>query len=93
VAYEGDPIGHALNAKGVKWKGFVIVRPLVDFDGKEKLFTFYPRKEHGEPPYLFKTRKKAEQEFAKEKADSIMKSMWDGAKVVKFKPEMYLDRY
>lgn len=45
------------NNKKMKGKGYILARKLIDDDGKEKYFAFYPKEEHGKPPYIAKTKK------------------------------------
>jgi len=72
----------------IKMSGYFIGRKLTD-NGKVKLFTYYPEKEGGIPPYYFKTRKTAEI-YAKKNNKYKRVGEWIIARANKF---IYLDRY
>lgn len=72
---------------GKLYSGWVFARELIDDDGKMKLFAFYPREEHGVPPYLYKTKTQAVAALRR----GLMRH--SDAKLVKYQPRMYLDRY
>lgn len=76
-----------------KIKGYVITRELYDNNNQLKPFTYYPRKKCGIPPYFYKTKNQATSSFNKLKNKNKFPANEEGAKVVKFKKEMYLDRY
>lgn len=69
------------------WTGWVIARMLVDDDGKEKPFTFYPGEFYGKPPYFYATKEQAERALAK------VGESHSNAIVVRYSPRMYLNRY
>ena len=75
------------------WKGYIIARKLIDNDEKEKPFTYYPAKSCGKPPYLYKTKKQATNVYNRMKKKDEFPANQSNTEVVKFKKEMYLDRY
>ena len=79
----------ACERKISKIKGYVIGRKLIDVDGKEKPFTYYPRTKCGVPPYLYKTKLQATKEFKKGKFPADQSN----AIVTKFSKKVYLDRF
>jgi len=73
------------------FKGFIITRMLKDDNGKVKPFTYYPSKKCGKPPFLFKNKNQAIKKMKSKSMDFYRYG--DDLKVVKFKPNMYLDRF
>lgn len=71
------------------YKGYVIARKLLDDYDREKYYTYYPEEEHGKPPFLYKTKAQAMKRYKTGKFPADQSN----AKVVKYKGEMYLDRY
>jgi hypothetical protein len=63
---------------------------MIDDDGKKKPFVYYPRKVSGKPPYMYKSKERAEKELSKMKKGLYAN---DDIEVVKYEPQMYLDRY
>jgi len=81
-----------------KFSGYVIGRKLWENnpDGKtasQKNFTYYPEKEHGKPPYLFKTKAQALKSYNKLKKQNKFPADQSNAVVFKFSKKTYLDRY
>lgn len=75
------------------YTGWIIGRKLTDFDGKVKPFSFYPRREHGRPPYLYKAKEEAINAFNRQKARGEFPGSEPNAVVVKFTKKVYLNRY
>jgi hypothetical protein len=75
------------------YRGYIIGRKLIDFDGKTKPFAFYPRKEHGRPPYWYKSKAEAIRAFNWHKERDKFPGSYETAVVVKFTKKVYLDRY
>ena len=75
------------------YRGWIIGRKLIDFDGKLKPFAFYPRKEHGRPPYWYKTKEEAKRAFDWQKKREKFPGNQSNSVVVKFTKEVYLNRY
>lgn len=74
-----------------KWKGWVIARRLYDDDGSLKWFTFYPNKENGKPSHFYRTKMEAEKAY--EEKNKSWLPFDKETKVMRYKPEMYLNRY
>lgn len=75
------------------YKGWIIGRKLIDFDGKIRSFSFYPRKEHGRPPHWYKTKEEAERALDWQEKRGKFPASESNAVVVKFTKEVYLDRW
>ena len=75
------------------YKGWIIGRKLIDFDGKTKPFSFYPRVKHGKPPYWYETKEEAIRTFNRQKSRGRFPGTESNAVVVKFTKKAYLDRY
>lgn len=73
--------------------GWVVGRRLIDFDGIEKTFTFYPREMHGKPPYISTTKTGAEKVMRKLLKSGSYQKPYHELKVVKFTKDVYLDRF
>jgi len=77
----------------VCYRGWIIGRKLIDFDGKPKPFTYYPKAKHGKPPYWYNTKQEAINAFNRQKARSKFPGNQPNSMVVKFTEKVYLDRY
>jgi len=75
------------------YRGWIIGRKLIDFDGKLKPFAFYPGKEHGRPPYWYKTKEEAQRVFDRKKKRGEFPGNQPNSVVVKFTKKVYLNRY
>lgn len=75
------------------YRGWIIGRKLIDFDGKTKPFSYYPHKEHGKPPFWYETKAEATSAFNSQKQREKFPGDQDNSVVVKFTKKVYLDRY
>lgn len=82
-----------LDTPNACYRGWIIGRKLIDLDGKLKPFAYYPRKEHGRPPYLYKTKEEATSAFNWQKKRDKFPGNQSNATVVKFTKKVYLNRY
>lgn len=76
-----------------KFTGYIIGRKMYDYDGKLKAFSYYPREEHGKPPYWYKNKSEAIKSFKKMKEKNQFPASESNAVVTKFTKKTYLDRY
>lgn len=75
------------------YKGWIIGRKLIDDDGKTRPFAYYPRKEHGKPPYWYGTKEEATRAFNRQKERGKFPGDQENSVVVPFTKKVYLDRY
>lgn len=75
------------------YRGWIIGRKLIDFDEKLKPFAYYPNKEHGKPPYWYKTKTEATRALNWHKERDKFPGSEPNAIVVKFTKKVYLNRY
>lgn len=75
------------------YKGWIIGRKMIDFDGKKKAFSFYPPVKHGKPRHWYKTKAEANKAFKRQKKYNKYPGNQANSVVVKFDKKVYLDRY